>query len=555
MANEMPREGLRKGQSFRSTRIARRAFIGVGLATAGTALINPNVGAAVPSTKSVGIDLHPPIVDPPTQLLVPIPSERVTSAVAALDDIIGQLMSATGVPGLAAAVVHRGQVLYSKGFGVRDITTGAPVDRATVFRVASVSKPLSATVVAGLVGRRLIRWSDPVARHLPAFALLDPYVTDHVSYADLFSHSSGLPEHAGDLLEDLGYEQDYILHALRLEELDPFRATYGYGNFGLTAAAVAAADAAGTDWATAADQVLFGRIGMSASSFRYSDFVARANRAAMHVQIDGNWYQKFDRDADAEAPAGGASSTVVDLAKWMILRLAGGRWLGQPVIDADALLETDTPRSVSAPPGTSAGRAGFYGLGADLGYDYSGRARLSHSGAFAQGAATNYTLLPDQDLGIVVLTNGMPLGIPESITAYFLDLVVGGAIENDWFALYSDLFAQLYVNHSVLADKRPPAYPKPAERNAFYTGTYRNDYYGTIHVVSRGSRLHVLMPPRPTDYPLRHWDGDLFAFYPVGENAVGISAATFEPGPGHHRAARLILEYYDKTHLGTFTRS
>lgn len=275
----------------------------------------------------------------------------------------------------------------------------------------------------------------------------------------------------------------------------------------------------------------------------------------MHVRIDGKWYQKFDRDADPEAPAGGASSTVVDLAKWMIVLLADGRWRGQPVIDADALLETDTPRSVSGPPATSASRAGFYGLGTDMGYDYSGRARLSHSGAFAQGAATHYRLLPDQDLGIVALTNGMPLGIPESIAAYFMDLVVGGAIENDWFALYSDLFAQLYVNHSVLAGKKPPVHPKPAERDAYYTGTYRNDFYGTIQVVSRGGRLHVLMPPRPTDYPLQHWDGDLFALYPVGENAVGISAATFEPGTGHHRAPRLILEYYDKTHLGTFTRS
>ncbi|MBO0882647.1 MAG: serine hydrolase [Mycobacterium sp.] len=555
MANETPREGLRKSELSGSRGIARRAFIGTGLAAAGTVLITPKAGAVPLSRKSVGLDLHPPIVDPGTQSLVPIPAGRVRGAVAALDDIIGQLMSETGVPGLAAAVVHRGRVLYSKGFGVRDITTGAPVTASTVFRIASVSKSLSSTVVAGLVGRELFNWSDPIVRHLPDFALADPYVTAHVSYADLFSHSSGLPDHAGDLLEDLGYEQDYILHALRLEELDPFRASYAYTNFGLTAAAVAAANAAGTDWATAADHVLFDRIGMSASSFRYSDFISHANRAAMHVQIDGKWYQKFDRNADAEAAAGGASSTVIDLAKWMILRLADGHWRGQPVINADALLETDTPRSVTAPPGTPASRVGFYGLGTNVGYDYAGRARLSHSGGFNQGAATNYVLLPEQDLGIVVLTNGMPLGIPESITAYFMDLVQGGKIENDWSALYTEAFASLYVNHSVLAGKKPPAHPRPAEPDAFYTGTYRNDYYGTIHVIAHNGRLHVLMPPLPTDYPLQHWDGNLFAFFPVGENAVGISAATFHPGPGHQHAASLTLEYYDNTRLGTFTQS
>ena len=121
-------------------------------------------------------------------------------------------------------MVHDGQVLYAKGFGVRDVNTLAPVDAATVFRLASVSKPLSSTVVAGAVGKGAMKWTDPVVAQLPSFALADPYVTAHVTYADLFSHTSGLPDHAGDLLEDLGYDQAYILNRLRLEPLEPLRA-------------------------------------------------------------------------------------------------------------------------------------------------------------------------------------------------------------------------------------------------------------------------------------------------------------------------------------------
>ncbi|MGO9781847.1 MAG: serine hydrolase [Streptosporangiaceae bacterium] len=493
-------------------------------------------------------------MDPTTQSLVPIPASRVSDAVAALDEIIEELLSATGVPGLAASVVHQGELLYAKGFGVRDISTGVPVDAKTVFRLASVSKSLSSTVVAGLVGRKLVRWADPIVAHLPGFALSDPYVTANVSYGDLFSHSSGLPDHAGDLLEDLGYDQSYIFHALRLEKLSPFRSSYAYTNFGLTAAAVSAAAAAGTDWATAADDVLFSPLGMSATSFRYSDFVAQADSAAMHVRIDGRWYQKYSRDADPEAAAGGASSNVVDLAKWMALKLANGSWHGTPVIDPAALLQANTPRSVSAAPQTSGSRTGFYGFGSNVGDDYSGRVHLSHSGGFNQGAATNYILLPDQQLGIMVLTNGMPIGLPEAINAYFLDLVVGGAIENDWFGLYEQLFSQQYLNPSELAGQKRPAHPQPAQPDSFYTGTYDSDYYGAITIVARDGALHVLMPPRPTDYPLQHWDGNLFAFFPVGENALGISAATFAPGPGHHYATSLTLEYYNESGLGVFTR-
>jgi CubicO group peptidase (beta-lactamase class C family) len=507
-----------------------------------------------------GLDLHPSAVDPTTQSLVPVPAGRVAGAVGFLDDIIGQVLAATGVPGLAASVVHQGQVLYAKGFGVRDIGTGAPVDTKTVFHLASLSKSLSSTVVAGLVGRHAVQWADPVVSHLRDFALSVPYVTDNVSYGDMFSHSSGLPDHAGDLLEDLGYDQQYILHALRLLRLDPFRSSYAYTNFGLTAAGVSAAAAAGMDWASAGDSVLFGPLGMSATSYRYSDFAAQADRAAMHVRIDGKWYQKYTRDADPEAPAGGASSNVLDLAQWMMLKLANGSWQGRTVIDPAALLEANTPRSVSGPPGTSGSRTGFYGFGTNVGNDYSGRVRLSHSGAFNQGAATSYILLPDQQLGIMVLTNGMPIGVPESVTEYFMDLVIGGQIENDWLALYEPVFAALYVNPSELAGKTPPPHPTPTQPDSFYTGTYHSDFYGTITVAARDGALHVLMPPRPTDYPLGHWDGNLFALFPVGENALGITAATFAPGQDNDRAATLTLEYYnnfqypDGTGIGIFTR-
>ena len=194
--------------------------------------------------------------------LVPIPPQRIPAAVAKLDMIIDGVLSKTGVPGLAAAVVHDGKLRYAKGFGVRDVDKQARVDPGTVFHLASVSKPLSSTVVAGAVGKGVVKWTDPIVPHLPSFALADPYVTAHVTYADLFSHVSGLPDHAGDLLEDLGYDQAYILSRLRLEPLDPFRAEYAYTNFGLTAAAEAAAAAAGRSWPDLADDILFGPVGM-----------------------------------------------------------------------------------------------------------------------------------------------------------------------------------------------------------------------------------------------------------------------------------------------------
>ena len=373
-----------------------------------------------------------------------------------------------------------------------------------------------------------------------------------MTYADLFSHVSGLPGHAGDLLEDLGYDQAYILNRLRLEPLGPFRAQYEYTNFGLTAAAEAAAAAKGMAWADLADEVLFGPLDMSATSFRYSDFLAETDTAAMHIRVGDKWIQKYSRDADPEAPAGGASSNVLDLANWLILLLANGTFNGTPVIGADALSEAHLPHALSGLPMSVISRSGFYGYGTNVGYDYAGRLRLSHSGGFNQGAATAFSLLPSADLGIVVLTNGMPIGVPEAINNYFLDWVEAGSVQDDWLALYEKGFANFYVNPSELAGKKPPKHPVPAKPDSFYTGTYDNPYYGPIKIVAEGKTLHLLIGPAsaPNDYPLGHWSGNLFSFYPTGENAVGITAATFHPNARDTRAASVTLEYYNTNGLG-----
>src|SRR4029453_11759721 len=147
-----------------------------------------------------------------------------------------------------------GKTVYTKGFGVKDVRTGDKIDADTVFQLASLSKPLSATVVAKQVGVNAIGWDTSVVSKLPWFALSDPAVTQMVSVGDMFSHRSGLPDHAGDMLEDLGYDRRYVLERLRDQPLDPFRISYAYTNFGLTSAAEAVAPGAGKSWGDIADE-------------------------------------------------------------------------------------------------------------------------------------------------------------------------------------------------------------------------------------------------------------------------------------------------------------
>src|SRR2546430_11891110 len=176
-------------------------------------------------------------------------AEQVATAVAELDALAAKQ---NAVPGFAVAVVFQDTAVYEKGFGVRDVNGKASVNADTVFQLASVSKPIGAAVVAAFIGDGKITWDSRLNELDPTFVMFDPWVTHEVTIRDMYAHRSGLPDHAGDLLEDLGFTRAEILRRLRYQHPDSsFRSHYAYTNFGLTAAAVAAAKAYGMEGQTA----------------------------------------------------------------------------------------------------------------------------------------------------------------------------------------------------------------------------------------------------------------------------------------------------------------
>jgi CubicO group peptidase (beta-lactamase class C family) len=232
--------------------------------------------------------------------------EKVAAAVAQLEQLTQDEMKATGIPGISIAVVYQDKPVLVKGLGVREEGKSDPVDADTVFQLASVSKPLGSTVIAGLVSNGALSWDDLVTKYDPGFQLHDPYVTSHVTIHDLYAHRSGLPDHIGDLLEDIGYDRATILERLRYVPLDNhFRSHYAYTNFGLTEGGIAAAKAAGKTWEQLSEDRLYKPLNMTETSSTYSDFINNPNHASGHMLIDGKWVAKQQRQPDAQSPAGG----------------------------------------------------------------------------------------------------------------------------------------------------------------------------------------------------------------------------------------------------------
>lgn len=494
---------------------------------------------------------------PPATPGTTIPAGQIDQALAALDAIARGIMQRSGVPGMAVVVVRDGRTVFARGYGVRKVGAPEPVDADTVFPLASLSKPVSATVVAAEVAAGRIGWDTPVIDHLPGFALADPYVTAHVTIGDFFAHRSGLPDHAGDQLEDLGFDAATILERLRLLPLAPFRAHYAYTNFGLTAAALSVAAAAGTDWATLAESRLFAPLGMTATSYRFADLAARPNRAVGHVPVAGRMEPGPVRQPDAQAPAGGLSASARDFGRWLALVLGTGRLDGQEILPAAALLPALRAQMVTSAPPDPAFRPDLYGFGFNVGSDASGRVVLSHSGAFALGAGTAFSLLPLDQLGIAVFTNAAPTGTAEAITRTFLDIVEFGAPQRDWYAAYAPLFAALMAPEGALVGQPHPANPAPPPATDRLVGRYDSAYFGPVTIGKTSDGLVLTLGPDGTAYPLTPWDGAVFTIRPDGENAPAgsISRVTATlPGTGTGPATALTIEFLDADGLGTFTR-
>jgi CubicO group peptidase (beta-lactamase class C family) len=238
------------------------------------------------------------------------------------------------------------------------------------------------------------------------------------------------------------------------------------------------------------------------------------------------------------------------------LQLGGGRLGpssgGRQVVPRSALGDTHRPVIASAPSrDPSLYRTGFYGLGWNVSSTDQGAVQLSHSGGFDLGAATAVYLLPGESLGIVVLTNGKPIGVPETVALSFLDLARFGRVQMDYLRPLAQQFARIDgQDYPVVIT---PGNPTAARPLTTYTGTYSNPYVGALTVLQQGNGLVLHLGPRHTGFALTHVSGDTFRYQPSGENAGGPSAVVFTVG-SDDPASEVRLDNLNGYGQGVFRR-
>jgi CubicO group peptidase (beta-lactamase class C family) len=447
--------------------------------------------------------------------------QGVEAKVRRIDAFIEKTRAEWNIPGMAVTIVKDGQVLLAKGYGVRELDKPAPVDENTLFAIASNSKAFTTAMLSMLVDEKKLDWNDKVSQYLPEFLMPDAYVTRELTIRDLVSHRSGLGTFSGDLLwYQTTYGADEILRRVRfLKPVNGFRAAYGYQNLMFIAAGRVLEQITGKSWAQNVQGRLLDPLGMVHTRTSVASFKTGDNVASAHNALEGKLRVVLRDNVDNAAAAAALNSCVADLSRWLLLQLGRGTLDGktffstrqswemwQPAISqavSDASMKTNPSRHFN-----------LYGLGWAIG-DYQGRRVLSHGGGL-DGMISRTALMPEENLGLVILTNS-ETSLPPALASQIFDIMLGLDGKRDWCA---EALAQARQGESrsadarakVLASRVPNA--KPSLPLAGYAGTYRCPMYGDVAVAVENGGLVLRMVPAPNLVAdLEPWHYDTFRIH------------------------------------------
>ena len=419
-----------------------------------------------------------------------------------LDKYIERGMQQWNVPGLAIAIVKDGKVLLQKGYGVRDINKKDKVDENTLFIIASNSKLFTGTALAKLDEEKELSLNDKVTQYIPWFRLWDSTSTQLVTVRDMVSHRLGTKTFQGDFtFWDSNLPKDSIIWKMRsLKPSGLFRQDYGYCNSGYVVAREIIKQVSGKTWEDYTKENVLLPLSMNNTYMHTEGMANRTNVASPHNNAFSNLTViPFDQ-VDNLGPATSMVSNVKDITKWLMMQLDSGQFDGKQILPWSVLQKTrDANITISNRKNLYyPSHYRTYGLGV-YSTDYNGKQVFWHTGG-AFGFVTNVCFVPEEKLGITIMTNNDNQSFFEALRYQILDAYLKVPyVDRSKFMLG---FAEntkkkkdtaLKQMAERVARKNPP--PLKSED---YTGDYYNTVYGKITVAKTDeNRLNIRFQHHP----------------------------------------------------------
>jgi len=418
---------------------------------------------------------------------------------AQIDDLVERTLKTFDVPGIAVAIVKDGKVIHAKGYGVKSILTNVPVDENTLFGIASNSKAFTTAALAMLVDEGKLNWDDKVTQYIPEFKMYDDYVTKEFTIRDLLTHRSGLGLGAGDLMiwpdGNNFTTHDIITNLQFLKPVSAFRTKYDYDNLLYIVAGEVIHRASGLSWGDFIENRIMKPLEMNQSAAAFLRLKDTSNVIMPHVPTDGKLKAIGRYKNNVFDPAAGIYSSVNDLSKWVIMQLQAGKYGADKQMFSKKqhaemwTAQTIMPNKTNAPYFS---HFKSYGLGWQL-TEVKGNFQVSHTGGL-DGIVTQVTMLPELNLGIIVLTNQQSGAAFNAISNTIKDSYINVKSE-DYVTLYSSQRKEKENNANKISDEVWATVAQnikvKIKRDAKkYIGTYRDNWLGDIVLSEKKGKLY-----------------------------------------------------------------
>lgn len=423
------------------------------------------------------------------------------------DKFVNKQMDEWKVPGLAICILKDGKLIFSEGFGFRDIEKALPVTSNTLFAIGSCTKAFTTTAMGILVDEGKLDWDTPVQTYLPQFRLDDTFASERMTPRDLVCHRSGLPRH-----DMVWYNADASREELlnRLQYLKPskdFRTTYQYQNLMFLTAGYMVGKITGTGWEKFIRTRLFDPLGMTDSNLSVELSKNSSDFAFPYIEKNGASIKIPFRNIDTMGPAGSINSSVTDMANWLLLNLSKGKIGDQQVISENSLLEIHSPQMISSNKlRYDELFYNLYGMGWTI-TSYRGHPMLHHGGGI-DGFTALVNFLPKDNIGLAILANNGGTPLPQIIAYNAYDRLLG-LKQVQWSKrLMKQKKKAEETAKKTEKDKDQKLNTKPSHPVDDYIGEYKNDGYGILFIQKKDESLEAVF--NDIIYVMKHYHYDIF---------------------------------------------
>ena len=411
-----------------------------------------------------------------------------------LDAYITKGMSDWQIPGLAIAIVKDGKVVLMKGYGVSNLETKAPVDENTLFMIASNSKLFTATALAQLEYNKKLSLDDRIVQYFPDFKLYDSTTTALVNIKDMLSHHLGTKTFQGDFtFWNSSLTRREVMYKMRLlKPSQNFRQSYGYCNSCFVTAGEIIPAVSGMPWEVYVYDSILVPLGMSNTHTLGQGMDQMPNAAVPYTNGFSNDLKAIPYDnIDNIGAAASMVSNVKDISKWLLMQLDSGRYNGKRILPWSVIDRTRQMQTI-----ISSKKSELYPshvVGYNLGLlqrDYNGKQVYWHTGG-ADGFVTNTCFVPEEKLGITILTNNDNQQFFEILRYQVLDAYLNVKYVNrneKPLSAFKEDHAKLVAKTDSLKARVKGNTPPPL---SVYTGTYQHELMGEINMSIKDNTLLI----------------------------------------------------------------